>query len=215
MERKKVAKPRTGKIHGRAVNERSLKLVDLLASNVPPDEAAKIAGYQTEHPRVLSDRWHKSVKERKKAALEHCEVTPEMVMGATALRAFATIDDAFDENGNFSIQKARETGAIHLIKSIEHTRYGHKVTFYSNADAQDKLGNYLGMEKAPTENADVESLRIGIEEVAKAIAKSEGRDEVTKEDRHIAWDMTRNWVISNRAKYTMEAVREVGKEFLQ
>lgn len=93
------------------------------------------------------------IEERKREVAKHANVTAAQIIGATALRAFATIDDAFDENGDFSITKARETGAIHLIKKMsrKHTKEGIDVSveFYSNESAQDKLGNYLGLEKAP------------------------------------------------------------------
>jgi hypothetical protein len=98
-----------------------------------------------------------SINNRKKEVAKHAKVTPEQVIGATALRAFATIDDAFDDDGNFSMKKARETGAVHLIKKITRARNKFGVTvsveFYSNETAQDKLGNYLGLEKAPQANS--------------------------------------------------------------
>lgn len=95
----------------------------------------------------------KRIAERKKEVAQFANITPAQVLGATALRAFATIDDAFDENGYFDIEKARKTGAIHLIKKITRTpgKYGETISveFYSNESAQDKLGSYLGMEKLP------------------------------------------------------------------
>lgn len=48
------------------------------------------------------------IEERKREVAKHANVTAAQIIGATALRAFATIDDAFDENGDFSITKARD-----------------------------------------------------------------------------------------------------------
>ena len=97
------------------------------------------------------------IEKRKLEAAKSCQITREQVLGATVLRAFATIDDAYDENGNFSFEKARRTGAIHLIKSITRTpnQFGEsiKVEFYDKANAQDKLANYLSLEKEPEVNA--------------------------------------------------------------
>lgn len=108
----------------------------------------------------------KRIAERKKEVAQFANITPAQVLGATALRAFATIDDAFDDEGHFDIKKARETGAIHLIKKISRTmnKYGETIAveFYSNESAQDKLGQYLGMERLPMHNPET------IEKVLKA-----------------------------------------------
>lgn len=152
----------------------------------------------------------KMVEERKQMVLEHSNVTPEMILGATAVRAFASIDDAFDENGNFDIKKARKTGAIHLIKKLERTKYGFKVEFYSNEQAQDKLGNYLGMEYAPKDNDQSNSLKQGIEEVARAIANGE---DPTFEHKQIAWKQVRDWAVAKGAHYNPATILEMNKEF--
>lgn len=103
----------------------------------------------------------KRIEERKAEVALHANVTKEQVLGATALRAFATIDDAFNDQGEFDIKKARKTGAVHLIKKItrNQTEKGTNISveFYSNESAQDRLGTYLGMEKQPETNpADVQ-----------------------------------------------------------
>ena len=121
------------------------------------DSAKVEASRSLTNPNVLA-----RIEERKKEVAKYANITAAQVIGATALRAFATIDDAFDEEGNFDIRKARLTGAIHLIKKISRipTKEGVKTTveFYSNETAQDKLGNYLGLEKAPQQNCPPELL---------------------------------------------------------
>lgn len=116
-----------------------------------PDSAAVIASENLNKPYILE-----AIEKRKADAALFANVTGEQVIGATAQRAYATIDDAFDENGNFSIVKARETGAVHLIKKLTKTRtkYGENIAveFYSNESAQDRLGQYLGLEKLPDLN---------------------------------------------------------------
>ena len=106
------------------------------------------------------------IEERKAECAKIANVTKAQIIGATVLRAFASIDNALDENGYFDIEKARETGAIHLVKSLSktHSKYGTntKVEFYSNEQAQDKLANYLGLEKAPQEDK-TEIIRIALE----------------------------------------------------
>lgn len=151
-----------------------------------------------------------TIEKRKEEALRYSYITPQMIIGATALRAFASIDDAFDDNGNFDIKKARRTGAIHLIKKIERNKYGFKVEFYDNANAQDKLGNYLGMENAPKNQDHSQSLRQGIEEVAKAIS---GRSEPLFTDMRDAWLRVRDWAMKKGALYSPDTIAELDKEF--
>lgn len=175
--------------------------------------AAKVAGYTrggAEAARLLQQRnIVDAIENRKRLAAEFCNITPEQIIGATALRAFATIDDAFDENGNFDIKKARKTGAIHLIKKLEKTPVGFKVEFYSNESAQEKLGNYLGLDKAPEANNDVASLKLAIEEVAAYLANG---GVITAEIRQEAWKQVSAWAQEKRAKYSPQALQEVNKE---
>lgn len=140
------------------------KFVEAMASpaNNSQKEAAKKAGYsentaaEIAHENLKKPHIVAAIEKRKAEVALHANVTPEQVLGATALRAFATIDDAFNEQGYFDINKARETGAIHLVKKMsrKNTKYGEDVSveFYSNESAQDKLGSYLGMETMPAAN---------------------------------------------------------------
>lgn len=153
------------------------------------------------------------IEERKRIAALFCDVTPEQVLGATAMRAFATIDDAYDKDGNFDIKLARKSGAIHLVKKLKKTQYGFEAEFYSNESAQQQLANYLGMEFAPKDQTDDEaSLKAGVEAVARAIAK-ERNVEITHEVRVEAWERVAQWVHDSKARYSPRALEEVGKTF--
>ena len=178
-------------------------------------QAALGAGFARggiEADRLLKERHIiDAIESRKKLAAEFCHITPEQIIGATALRAFATIDDAFDENGNFDIKKARKTGAIHLVKKLERTQFGFKAEFYSNETAQEKLGNYLGLDKAPESNNDIASLKLAIEEVALFLADG---NPITAEIRKEAWKQVSEWAQEKRAKYSIQALQEINKEFI-
>lgn len=150
------------------------------------------------------------IDERKKLALQFCDVTPEMVIGATAMRAFGSPDGAFDEHGRFNMQLARDSGAIHLLKKLKMTRSGLEAEFYSNESAQQQLANYMGMEIAPKPNDDTASLKAGIESVAVAIA-NERHTEVTALIRVEAWERVTKWVEDSKARYSPEAMKEVKK----
>lgn len=175
--------------------------------------AAQTAGFArpAESDRLLNNpEIVKKINDRKRLAAEFANITVEQILGATALRAFASIDDAFDEEGNFDIKKARKTGAIHLIKKLEKNKGGFKVEFYSNETAQEKLGNYLGLDKAPESSNDTASLKLAIDEVALHLANGEP---VTIEHRREAWRQVASWAQEKRAKYSPQALQEVNKEF--
>lgn len=195
--------------------EKQYKFVENMAKPGMTKQVAAIdAGYKRggiEADRLLKNqRLLDAIEDRKRFAAEACKVTPEQVLGATALRAFATIDDAFDEYGEFDIAKARETGAIHLIKKLEKTQHGFKVEFYSNESAQEKLGNYLGLDKAPESSNDVASLRVAIEEVALYLADGQP---VTQDIRKEAWKQVTEWAQEKKARYSQQALMEVNKEY--
>lgn len=132
-------------------------------------EAARKAGYspkrakQTASENVTKSYLLERIEQRKKEAEQFAKITRSAVLGATAQIAFASIDDALDENGNFDIDKARASGAVHRIKKLRtktlHKPLGEKeviveVEFYANDAALAKLGNYLGMEKQADVNPD-------------------------------------------------------------
>ena len=149
------------------------KFADEFATkDITVEGAALIAGYSYSSARTDAHNFLSNpsiqarIEERKAECAKIANVTKAQIIGATVLRAFATIDDVLDESGNFDIEKARETGAIHLVKKIskKHTQFGVNtdVEFYSNESAQDKLANYLGLEKAPQEDK-TEIIRIALE----------------------------------------------------
>lgn len=153
------------------------------------------------------------IEYRKQLALEFVNVTPEMVLGATAMRAFGSPDGAFDEFGRFDIKLARKTGAIHLLKKLKSTPNGLEAEFYSNETAQQQLANYLGMEFAPREQTDnIESLKAGVETVARGIA-NDLKTEITREIRLQALEMVMQWVRENKARYSPQALEEVRKQY--
>lgn len=125
-------------------------------------EAARASGSPKKNARIQAAKWLtnpnivQEIEKRKKELAEMAEVENAAVIGSAARSAFATIDDAFDDKGNFSIAKARATGAIDLIKSISRSpgKYGEtvKVEFYSSADARKELADYLGVKQLPREN---------------------------------------------------------------
>lgn len=131
-------------------------------------EAAIKAGSPAKSARVTASRWltnaniSAEIQERVNQSLAHAQVTREEVLGNAAKQMRSSMDDLIDEQGFFDLTKARETGAIDLVKKMEiiesldvetNTKtVRHKVEFESPSAARKELGNYLGMEKAPSDS---------------------------------------------------------------
>lgn len=196
------------------LTHKQTNFVENMAKGMSQATSAQLAGYPRagiEANRLLAQpHIVQAIENRKYLAAEFAHVTPEQILGATAQRAFASIDDAFDDEGNFDIKKARRTGAIHLIRKLEKTENGFKVEFYSNEKAQEKLGNYLGLDKAPESNNDIASLKLAIDEVASYLADG---GTITGEIRKEAWRQVSQWAQEKRARYSPQALQEINKEF--
>ncbi len=152
MEKKKVLTTR---------QERFIK--EMASPNIKSaTEAAIKAGYSAENARIIaSENLTKlnitaEIEKRKKQLAALAGVDKAQIIGAAARSAFASIDDALDESGHFDIDKARRTGAIHLVKKLTrvHTRYGENVSveFYSASEARQELADYFGVKQQPREN---------------------------------------------------------------
>jgi hypothetical protein len=100
-----------------------------------------------------------AVQKRINRALSHNNVTPEEVIGSAAFNMRSSMNDLIDEEGYFDLQKARETGAIDLVKEMEiiesidletnKKSVRHKVKYESPASARKEIAGYIGLEKAP------------------------------------------------------------------
>lgn len=73
-----------------------------------------------------------------------------------------------NEKGEFDLEKARETGAVDLLKKVEikeqidfitkNKEITYKIEMLSNQDARKEVADYLGMKQAPrTNDADIAS----------------------------------------------------------
>lgn len=141
-------------------NTKSIRQAALKAGYAP--STANVEIYKTvENPRISE-----AIKERRARAIAHHQVTPEETLGSAVFQMRSSIDDVLDEEGSFSIEKARETGAIDLLKKHKETR---KTTFnpdtkqvettvvvevemLSNQDGRKEVANYIGLEKFTNES---------------------------------------------------------------
>lgn len=127
-------------------------------------EAAREAGYSPNGAKqaaailLTNIDLCEAIEKRKADLAERADVKAEAILGGAATQAFASIDDALDEEGHFDINKARETGVIHLIKSMSRTptKFGESVRFemYSAEAGRQELADYMGLKQKPRENQD-------------------------------------------------------------
>lgn len=151
------------------------KFVDAVSTGVGHSQAAIAAGYSAKSARTLAARLLQDVAVR--TALEErqayyrsiADVEAAEVIGAQKEMAFASIEDALDDNGFLDFQKAKENGAAKLIKKIsrQQTKYGETVAveFYSRSDALNQLADILGLKQQAKPNAET------IEKAARAYAE--------------------------------------------
>jgi phage terminase small subunit len=163
----KQANKKLEKTRKKKLTPRREKLVRELADpNVKSvAEAARNAGFApssayTTVYNIINDPFiSEAVEKRRKRALAHYKVTPEEVIGSAVFQMRSSMDDLMDEEGYFDLQKARETGAVDLIKEIEFDQkidletgeksIRHKVKFDAPSAARKEVANYIGLEKSP------------------------------------------------------------------
>lgn len=148
----------------RKLNHKEQKFVDAVAKGVGHEQAAIYAGYSPKSARTLAARLLQNVaisialEKRREYFRSIANVEAADIIGAQVEIAFATIEDAHDENGRFDYQKAVKTGAAKLIRKIsrQYTKFGETVAveFYSRTDALGQLTDILGLKQMPKENAE-------------------------------------------------------------
>jgi len=184
MATKTATKPKSAKAD--RSQKRDERFVDLVAKGVSPTDAYKAAGFTTHAGsasaganRKLKDDKLASLLEQRKAHFRAiADVDAIHIMGAWQEIAFSSIEDAFDDNGNFDFAKAKETGAIRNIKKIskQHTQNGESISveFYGRDQALSQLTEILGLKhlNAPKPTFDPLSVIAGML-LSKGLSKEE------------------------------------------
>jgi len=125
-------------------------------------QAAIKAGCPPKTARITASKWltksniSEAIRERRREVVEHARVTPEEVIGFAAFQMHSSIDDVLDDNGSFSLEKARATGAIDIAKRLKVATTTNKkgdttrvveIELLSSADAREELANYMVLNK--------------------------------------------------------------------
>ncbi len=97
-----------------------------------------------------------AVQRRISRALNNSQVTVEEVVGSSVRQMRSSIDDVLDDEGSFSIEKARETGAIDFVKGHSETTVYRKngdivktvnVDLLSNESGRREVAGYMELAK--------------------------------------------------------------------
>ncbi len=130
--------------------------------------AALDAGYAPSTAKSLpynsqeNTRIQQAIERRKAEALRRAQIHTDMIVGSLAEIATASLGDVLDENGGFSLDKARENGVDHLIKRLErtdrtdkdgYTTTHYKFEMYSRLEALNQLRDNFGMKQEPRPNS--------------------------------------------------------------
>jgi hypothetical protein len=159
-----------------------------------PTEAARKAGCPAKNARITASRWltkaniSEEIRERKERALAHHRLTPEEVLGSAAFQMRSSMADVLDDDGSFSIEKARATGAVDLIKRHKETirTINHKdgstetvktvlIELLTNQDGRKEVADYIGFSQNKTLIVDLRDKRLdNIKQAVETRAKEKG-----------------------------------------
>jgi phage terminase small subunit len=168
---------RTGQKPVSRAHARRERLIEALADPSCPSvsEAARRAGFAEStatskiYAMIKEPGIQTAVQERIQRNLAHHHVTPEEVLGHAVRQMRSSMDDVLDKDGEWSIERARETGAIDQLKKHKTTtrsifnKRGElvetiktvEVEMMSNEDGRAAVANYMGIQnfenKAPTD----------------------------------------------------------------
>ncbi|MBS1796791.1 MAG: terminase small subunit [Acidobacteria bacterium] len=144
-------------------------------------EAAIKAGCPPASARVTASKWltkyniRDAIDARRKRALEQQYVTRQEVLGSAVFQMRSSIDDVLDDYGLPSIEKARQTGAIDLIRKIEtkvsldaetgNREITYKIEMLTSQDARKEVARYLRIESHhwPERTAEQRAFDLAIE----------------------------------------------------
>jgi hypothetical protein len=171
--KKKQAK----KLDKAGVRQPSIKrkrLIEELSNPNTPSitEAGKKAGYAPSTLkgtlyRITNDPFiSEAIENRRARAIAHCKTSPEEVLGSAVFQMRSSMNDVLDDEGAFCITKARETGAVDLLKKHKQTVksfYNNEnqttetttvteIEMLTNETGRKEVANYIGVESFAPKN---------------------------------------------------------------
>ncbi len=160
------------------LTHRQSKFVEAMAhpNTKNQTQAAVMAGCPNSTARIQASKWltnpniSEAIERRKQRALAHALVTAQEVLGSAAFQMRSSMADVLDDTGSFSIERARETGAVDLLKKHKetcrtiHSKDGGyetiktvEVEMLTNQDGRKEVANYIGLQQfAPVPQSKVD-----------------------------------------------------------
>jgi phage terminase small subunit len=152
------------------------KLVEGVLQGKSVHKAALDAGYAPTTAKSLpynsqeNTRIMEAIERRREAAMRRAQIHTDVIVGSLVEIAGASLGDVLDENGEFSIQAARENNVDHLLKKVKvvtfdtkdkdgnvtSTRTTYEYEMYSRLDALNQLRDTFGMKQEPRANSQAE-----------------------------------------------------------
>jgi len=179
-------------------------------------QAAIKAGCPPKTARITASKWLTkanildAIDERKKRVIAHSDITPEEVIGGAAFQMRSSMDDLLDENGSFSIEKARATGAVDLLKRHKETNrtISHKdgttetvktvqIEILTNQDGRKELAEYIGLDKLRNPRLSQDEQAIKFFRYLLAIVKCSECLETSPPTEYKCWNCGNNSFIEN------------------
>lgn len=173
--------------------EKVEKFVNKKAAGVPGAQAVREAGWEQSPDaaavtasRLLSrDDIRARVEERRQEALRRAGMETDVIIGALAEIATASVGDVLEDDGSFDLQKCRERGVDHLLKELERTErtdkdgartVTYKYKMYDRLNAINQLRDTYGMKEEPRPNSLDERRRREVKASIDRIMERDGVD---------------------------------------
>lgn len=162
----------------RKPTEKQLLAAEGIAQGKAPHRAYRDAGYsesvaKTAPYRSENLRIRELVEKRKAEVAKLAQIHTDVITGWLVEMATVTADDILDDQGRFSLKKARQTGAIHAIKRIEKKGKDFKVELYPRLDAIAQLRDNFGMKQEPRANTYEATRQAEVEKELEKIMQAE------------------------------------------
>ena len=108
------------------------------------------------------------------------------ILATTTFLARATLDDVLDDEGKFDIEKARRTGGIHAVKSVQFYPYGggvKSVTLRDRNSSLELMGKHFDLWGTEEFDPDREARRLlEMEEEHRLHEEAEARKQLAVND---------------------------------
>lgn len=155
------------------------KFVEGVVRHGNATKAAVEAGYSPKTAKVIAHEnltkpyLIEEIQRRNAEVMKLAQIHTDVITGWLVQIASVSPEDCVDKRGNFDINKARRTGAIHAIRKLEKTDKGFKFELYPRLDAISQLRDNFGMKQEPRANTYEATRQAEVEKELEKIMQAE------------------------------------------